>query len=295
LQADFDGDQAAVFLPLTDNAQREAGERLSVAGHLTRTPDLLKDLVPNNEALWGLAELSLTQEGRREIAEMLGTAVATSGAIVTRTTLEEALHLVSQRDGIHRILEVLETLMQRGFEVTRASGASINPFVGSHFSLPVAPEGNDSKAWDLYRQEVSEWLAANIDYVDADLGAQLLAVKSGSWGEIQQLVGLLSTQGAVKDIQDRQIPVRHGYRDGLQPAEIYALAVGARESFARIQQEWRQIELEIRKRSITKSFSVLARAMRAEQPGIVFAHAASIGEVDPLTDPDSRLFVGLPI
>ncbi len=293
LQADFDGDQASIFLPLTEQAQREAGKHLSVVGHLTRTPALLKDLLPNNEALWGLANLSLTQEGRWEIAEILGTTVATSSTIVTRATLEEALHLVLQRDGIHRTLEVLEKLMQRGFEVTRASGASISPFVGSHFSLPIAPEGNDSKAWDLYRQEVSEWLAASIDYVDTDLGTQLLAVKSGATGEIQQLVGLLSTQGAARDIQGCQIPVRHGYRDGLQPAEIYALAIRARESFARIQQDWMQVELEIRKRSITKSFSVLARAMRAEQPGIVFAHAASIGEVDPLTDRDSRLFVGL--
>ncbi len=78
--------------------------------------------------------------------------------------------------------------------------------------------------------------------------------------------------------------IRHGYRDGLPPIEIYALAIGARERFAQIQQDWRQIEQEIRKRCITKSFSVLARAMRAEQPGIVFAHAASIEEIDPLTD-----------
>ncbi len=294
LQADFDGDQASIFLPLTEQAQREAGERLSVVGHLARTPALLKDLLPNHEAAWGLANLSLTQEGRQEITELLGTTVATSSAIVTHSTLEETLHLVLQRGGVHKVLEVLEKLMQRGFEVTRAAGASISPFVGSHFSLPVAPEGNESKAWDLYRQEVSEWLAANIDYVDTDLGTQLLAVKSGARGEMRQLVGLLSTQGTVRDIQGQQIVVRHGYRDGLQPAEIYALAVGARESLARLHQDWMQIELEIRKRSVTKSFSVLARAMRAEQPGIVFAHAASIGEVDPLTDRDSRLFVGLP-
>jgi len=38
---------------------------------------------------------------------------------------------------------------------------------------------------------------------------------------------------------------------------------------------------------------VLARAMRAEQPALVFAHAAAIGERDPLTDPDGRLFAGL--
>ncbi|MBV9258916.1 MAG: hypothetical protein JO215_12960, partial [Ktedonobacteraceae bacterium] len=295
LQADFDGDQASVFLPLTEGAQREAGERLSVAGHLARTPNLLKDLVPNNEALWGLANLSLPVEERQEIADILGTHVATSSNIVTRTTLEVALQEVLQRDGIHKTLEILEQLTRRGFEITRASGASISPFVGSRFSLPVKPEGNESKMWDFYRQEVSEWLAANVDYTDHDPGPQLLVVKSGAWGDVQQLTGLLSTQGTVRDILGRLIPIRHGYRDGLQPAEIYALAIGARESFARIQQEWLQIEQEIRKRSVTKSFSVLARAMRAEQPGIVFAHAASIEEIDPLTDRDSRLFVGLPV
>jgi len=40
---------------------------------------------------------------------------------------------------------------------------------------------------------------------------------------------------------------------------------------------------------------VLARARQAQHPGIVFARAAAIGEVDPLTDVDSRLLVGLPV
>jgi len=34
--------------------------------------------------------------------------------------------------------------------------------------------------------------------------------------------------------------------------------------------------------------------MRSPRPGIVFAHAAAIAEADPLTDLDTRLFVGLP-
>ena len=43
----------------------------------------------------------------------------------------------------------------------------------------------------------------------------------------------------------------------------------------------------------TKGMGVLARAMRAPQPGIPFAQAAATGEVDPLADQDSRFFVGL--
>ena len=38
LNADFDGDTASVFLPITAAAQCEAGERLSVAAHLARDP-----------------------------------------------------------------------------------------------------------------------------------------------------------------------------------------------------------------------------------------------------------------
>ena len=294
LQADFDGDQAAIFLPLTDQAQQEAGELLSVKGHLSRTPDLLRDLLPNNEALWGIASLSLTEEGRRELADILGMDIVADGEIVTCTRLEAALQLELQRDDIPGTLEKLEILMERGFEIARASGASISPFVGSSFSLPPEPAANESKLWDRYQQEVSEWLVASSDYTHPDLGPQLLAVKSGAWGEIEQLTALLSTQGSVVDIKGEEVPIRHGYRNGLQAAELFALAPGARESFAQVQRDWTRLMQEIRGNNRPESFHVLARAMRAEQPAIVFAHAASIGEIDPLTDLDSRLFAGLP-
>ncbi len=293
LQTDFDGDQAAIFLPLTEQAQQEAGERLAIAAHLARTPDLLHDLLPNNEALWGLASLSLTEEGKQKIVDSIGMNIVPAGEIVTRALLEEALQQILQRDGIPAALELLEKLARCGFAEARASGASISPFIGSRFPLPPAPAEDEGNQWNRYQQEVSERLAAHTDYTQPDLGPQLLAVKSGARGEIEQLTGLLSTQGVVKDILDRPVPIRHGYRDGLPPAELCTLAIGARESFAQVQREWIEMSQEIRKRDRAQSFHVLARAMRAEQPALVFAHAAAIGERDPLTDPDSRLFAGL--
>ncbi len=220
---------------------------------------------------------------------MIGRDIVPAGEIITRAMLEEASQQILQRDGMPGTLEKLEKLTQLGFAGARASGASISPFVGSRFPLPSAPAEDDGDHWKRYQQEVSEWLAAHADYTHPDLGPQLLAVKSGAWGEIEQLTALLCTQGAVSDIQGNAVPIRHGYRDGLQPAEIYALAIGAREGFAQIQGEWLQLSQEIRKRDRAQSFHVLARAMRAEQPAIVFAHAASIGEIDPLIDVDSRL------
>ena len=46
MNADFDGDQAAVFLPITAEGQREAGEQLSIAGHLKRDPNVCTALAP---------------------------------------------------------------------------------------------------------------------------------------------------------------------------------------------------------------------------------------------------------
>jgi hypothetical protein len=292
LQADFDGDQAAIFLPLTPEAQREAGAMLSIKGHLTRFPDLLPDLLPNNEVLWGLAYLSLDNEGRREVASLLGLENLPCGALCARN-VQEALECLLRRDGIAIMLETLEKLTLRGFAAARAAGASLSPFVGCNFALPPMPSTDAAREWHNYQQEVNEWLGASSDYAHPHLGPQLLAIKSGARGEIEQLTALLRTQGSVNDVLGRPVPICHGYRDGLTWQELYALAPGARESFAQLQRDWLEILQERHKRNRPQSFGVLARAMRAEQPAIVFAHAASIGESDPLTDPESRLFAGL--
>ena len=89
--------------------------------------------------------------------------------------------------------------------------------------------------------------------------------------------------------------IRHGYREGLTPDELYAVTVGAREALVRYALERERIAWELRDSGQPKGFTVLARAMRAKRPGVVFARAAATGEVDPLEDVDSRLFVGLPV
>ena len=65
LNADFDGDILSIYLPLTEEAQREAGEKLSLAGHLHRDPGLLGNFLPLHSARAGLALLARTAEGLR--------------------------------------------------------------------------------------------------------------------------------------------------------------------------------------------------------------------------------------
>jgi hypothetical protein len=293
LQADFDGDQVAVYLPLTPRAQQEAGERLSLPGQLAANPDLLKVLLPAAEALWGLAYLSLSETGCAELSSLLGAELRVTDTPLTYDKLITALQTTLQQRGVVQTLTTLERLWERGFAVTQASGASISPFIGA--TSPPIPQDDTSKSWQLYLEELGEQFAPRTDYLQPDLGPQLLAIKSGTQGDLQHLVGLITAQSSVKDVWEQPVVIRHGYRDGLTPQELYALAVGARESFALVHRELEQLANDILAYHSTNSFHVLARAFRASQPGIIFAHAASINEYDPLTDTDSRLFVGLSV
>jgi hypothetical protein len=51
--------------------------------------------------------------------------------------------------------------------------------------------------------------------------------------------------------------------------------------------------LDVRAESLPAGYTLLARAFRSFNPGMVFALAAQVGEVDPLMDLETRLFVGL--
>lgn len=294
LNADFDGDQVAVFLPITEAAQREAGERLSVAGHLARDPALLEGLLPPSDALWGLASLSLTERGRREIAQLAGIEAAAPDGLVSHSSLVEAMKRVLARDGLDAVISALEQLAQRGFDVAKASGASLSPFVGARLEHPPAPKEEDPELWEAYSEELMELLATSTDYRDAELGPQLLTVRSSA-RELRRLASLVGPQGAIEDIQGVVVIVRHGYSEGLTPEEMYASAARMRERLTQILAGWEDTCNDLRARHRPQGFHVLARARRSKRPGIVFARAAAAGEVDPLVEVDSRLLVGLPV
>lgn len=286
LQADFDGDQAAIFLPLTASGQREAAEQLSIIGHLTHQPEILPELLPRLEAMWGLAYLSLNAEEYTEIKALATLDVERSSGIITQSTLGAAMEKLLRRDGAAKTLAVLERLTARGFAAAQAAGASIAPFIGCSESYPVHP---GEQSWEI--QE--EALASSQDYKNDNFGNQLLAVKSGACGEVRHVLGLTSGQPATLDVSGKGVPIQHGYRDGLSAKELYAQAVAAREAFAYVLREIEQIASRASVQPKLTSYYMLARALRSQQPGVVFAHAAASGEVDPLTDRESRLFVGL--
>ena len=292
MELDFDGDHIEVFLPLTEEAQAEAGTALSVAGHIQRDADVWRYVADNYHGMiWGLAQLCRTEEGRAEVKELTGVAVDGS-RLFAKHDLNRLLAQVLQREGLERALEVLDRLTRRGFEVCKQSGASFNPFLGSGKEWPEQPAEIDWNEWQMYSDELVAAFHQQADFDDNDLGPLALLALSGARGNQQQLIQYVG--GGLIYREDGSLFAQRGcWRDGLSVEETKVRAPRALWGLAATNQGWSEAR-EAAQQPSRADYHILGRAARAAQPGVVFARAAERGETEPLTSLFSRLFAGLP-
>ena len=297
MNLDFDGDQVAIFVPVTEEGQRSAEEHLSAVAHLTRDPGLIvrEKVHPMHDALFGLAYMSMTDEGLQEIEAIVGDGVERKGLFVDKHQVMDWMADAMVRDGAKAALHLAARLWDKGFDAARKTGASMSAFIGSSFDWPDPPEGDDPDVWRDYPDEVSAVLARFRGYDDDDLGIPALLVECGARANWQQVRLYVAPQGVTQNAWGGVTPLKRGFREGLTPEELFARAIGARWGLANALAEMLAIQSDLETQSAPGGYGVFARARRSEKPGVVFARAAQKGERDPLTDKYSRLFVGMKV
>jgi hypothetical protein len=294
LNADFDGDQSAVYLPLTQRAQQEVAEKLTVAGHLRRDQDLVEDLFPSQDALFGLACLSRSAAGLRQIEDVAGGLPSLDDNILTNRGVTLLLRESLSASEPEATLAMARSLMQLGFAASRCEGGSVGPFIGGSLQLPEPPEIDAADQCEAYMEELWAFVGGFRDYDDPDIGVICLLSQAGARATATQLSALIGPGGLVHDINGNLLFVRHCWRQGLTAQEVHARVVGARRGLYRAQQQMEALARDDVTHNHPTTFGVLSRARRCSRPGVVFARAARRQEVDPLVDHYARVFVGLP-
>jgi hypothetical protein len=291
MNADFDGDQVAVFVPVGEAAREEARKRLSVSGHLDRDPGLVRSLIPPMESLWGLAHTGLSEEGRKEIERIAGRQLSLHAEYLTAEMLADDCEEILAREDAGKTLSILESLADFGFKKTVEAGPSMTPFMANVLELPPKPENDSPEEWEKFRAEAESIIRETSDLSACSAGAQILAVLSGARGSVGQLIRLTCWAGNKRGVRLIH-PVRHGQAEGLNFDEFVSSAFDVRETIHSIV---REILSRDGKAAVPLEGdnSVFARARLSSHPGIVFARAARKGDRDPLRDPRTRLFVGL--
>jgi hypothetical protein len=293
LDADFDGDIVSVFRPISEEAQREAGEKLSVLGHIRRLPALAGQLFNVHEAIWGLGWLSLNETGRKQIALLLRVNPDAFSTPINQSELYGYATAKALNGGAAGLTEI-EALSRMGLEATRKSGASISPFLADGLELPPQPEGNDPEEWDPYLETVAELILSGRDYTNSVRGPQLLssAVRTVRRPMLQYFL----SPRMWTDPDGKLVIIRHGNVQGFTADEMFSTVGGARRGLARIVQEGEQYLMSQLSPSPAElsPLTPLARARRSRHPGIVFAReAAAVGAGYAPLDEESRLLLGL--
>lgn len=285
--ADFDGDQAAVWLPLSKAAQQEAAQKLTIQGHLQRDPSVvIGHLAPSHAVLVGLAYALETEEGRAEFAALWGKH-ATLTTPLTRPRLVAALLQVYDEHGAEATLALLERLYTIGLAWATRSGASFSPFTGEGVDLPRPPASGAAPSWYAYAGMVEAALEQSADSAPSlrDPARAVRCGARGSFGHLRAIVGPIAAANPSDGI-----PIKHGFRDGLEAAEVWELTAASRRSLSQI---WESQPQTILPTAAPPGSSVLRQAMDSPTPHLVFARAAAENAVDPLTDPEVRLWMGL--
>ena len=292
--ADFDGDQVALFLPVTPEGQREAEQRLTLEVHCQSDPGVLRgSRTPNlgyrgwlyGDAMWGLAHLALSSEGRQQIDEVAGRPVCGERHVITNRAITEALGSDTNAIDAH------ERLQRLGFQVARRAGGSIGPFFGSGLDLPDKPQVSDDDTLEAYSWEVQAIFEDYTDFDNDELGPACLGRSSGARASKQHLSML-----AGANVGRTKTPFSQ--REGQPPEQFFRFARSAWEGLHRVNQQtsaWDSVTWEglDQLRPVQVGRGLLSRARAARRPGVVLARAASREETDTLTDPVSRLWVGL--
>jgi hypothetical protein len=195
---------------------------------------------------------------------------------------------VMDRAGPEALLSLLDGLYQMGVRWATRSGSSISPFVGEGLRLPPAPASAFAAAWRAYASVVEAEIAAQA-HLDATLAPVMRRIRCGARGSVSQLRALIGPWGTA-DPYDRDLPITHGFRNGLTVEELWLWTARARAALQRVEAAQEQLTTG---REMAPGRSVLRRAMSSPHPGQVFAEAAARGDSDPLTDPEARLWVGL--
>ena len=293
LNADYDGDQVAIILPIAPEAQTEAGEKLSIKGHLVRDPNLLDLICPRYEALWGIVHLARTPAGMESLQQLLDMELHLRQTDLTRDSLICAAKNILTQNGADAVLEIISRLWNLGFEHIRTMGASVCPFGPDEISFP--PEAGDNTEKNLL--DYFDKLKNNIITAPEKLNCietQMLAVKSGARGDIGQLTKAYAGW-VYEDILGNWRLQNRGIIHGLDPDELFHLALFSRKSLGNMTNAYHRMGEELWQSTAPKGMHIMARAARFRCPGYVFARAAATGETDPLIDMDTRLFAGLDV
>jgi DNA-directed RNA polymerase subunit beta' len=243
--ADFDGDQMAVYVPITNDAKKEVAEKISIANNLYSPANESLTTTPSQDVILGIYYLTLPQfsEGKETI-ELKGETLSWGEAefnsqlpedyplikgVIAKGKLLDILNDVKDKYPSNITMQVLDNVKKIGFKYATLFGCTLSL---DDFPLEGLSEIKD----DIYSKEnIRDQLVALSD--DQLIGRMRNGFKysymiesgaRGSWDQVKQLI---FSRGFISNFDGEILPqpIKNSLIEGLTPEEFFFSTYGCRK------------------------------------------------------------------
>lgn len=243
--ADFDGDQMAVYVPITEVTKQEVKDKLLMSKNLNNPSDNSLSTTPSQDIILGLYSLSANLfPDLLEIVEFKGRKITESRKIVNECFPDD-YPIVDEELKKLNIIKILndikdrypESVIKEVLDKTKLVGFKYSTLFGSTMAL------NECylKDADKYKQIIysEQTISQQLNRVSSNETKDLMkknfnyayTVESGARGSWDQVRQIILTRGFISNFKGQilPVPIKHSLIDGLNQEEFFLSTYGCRK------------------------------------------------------------------
>jgi len=227
--ADFDGDQMAVYIPITDEAKQEIREKISVIKNLSSPANESLTTTPSQDIILGIYYATSFDWGIEEFNSCLPHDYPDVNEIIDNQKLLVILNDIKDLYKDSDVAIILDNIKKMGFKYATLSGCTLSLNECNVEGTTELKErifaDNDirNQIVSLAKPDVTEMLKENFAYsYMIESGAR------GSWDQVRQLV---LSRGFISNFDGEILPhpIKNSLLEGLNQEEFFYSTYGCRK------------------------------------------------------------------
>ena len=243
--ADFDGDQMAVYIPISEEAKQEVRDKLFVDKNLSSPTDNSLTTIPSQDVVLGIYNLTSNKFlSLQDKVEYKGKEISI-GMKIFNDCLPNDFPLVDENINKKKLIKILNDIKSQYDEMTTMTtldnvkkvGFKYSTLFGTTMSLDDCIfEGSDEFKENLY---LSENIRDQLIKVSSNETTEVLKknftysylVESGARGNWDQVRQIVLTRGFISNFNGEilQTPIKHSLLEGLDQKEFFNSSYGSRK------------------------------------------------------------------
>lgn len=227
--ADFDGDQMAVYIPVTAEAKQEIIDRILVTNNFNSPANESLTTTPSQDIVLGIYFLTSTKEGLEVFNNCLPDDFEKINEVVDKKILMQILNKVKDNYSKEITAHVLDEIKKIGFKHATLRGCTMS-LEDCYF------ENSASLRDSLYDAEEprEQLMKVSSDEVIQKLRKEFslsYLIDSGARGSWDQVKQLILTRGFISNFDGEILPqpIKHSLIEGLTQEEFFFSTYGCRK------------------------------------------------------------------